>query len=114
MATSAENFKDTSGPVPWDIRQLEGKTQIGKLEIAQAFIHQGHGNQDLNFPIAGVTPISNVAVSLCEVTGLDHIPFLGLASMAVYNVVPLNGSVQIRISIGWQTDILVRIAFLVA
>jgi hypothetical protein len=109
------DFEGTSGQTPWVVRQAKPSTPSGELRPAAVFaiIQQGHGNMDLLFNVAGVTPDSNVMVSLAEVTSVNHVPFLGLASLAVYNIIPMTGQVRMRISIGWQTDILVRIAILV-
>jgi len=54
-------------------------------------------------------------VSICElgVSGGQVIPIQGAASMQVHNVVPGNNQVRVRGSIGWDTDLNVRLHFLV-
>ncbi|MFD7893591.1 hypothetical protein ACFV0C_04825 [Streptomyces sp. NPDC059568] len=56
---------------------------------------------------------SAVLVSLTEVDG-GLVPFIGSASMKVYNVAPRQGFVDIRGEIDWDDDLLVRVTMFVA
>jgi hypothetical protein len=73
------------------------------------FSHHGAFQQQLNF--RQVTPQSAVFVSISEIgdIGGQVIPFQGAASLSVDNVVPGPGNVIVRGSIGWDSDINVRL-----
>jgi hypothetical protein len=65
----------------------------------------------LRFAVPGVNRSTAVAVSLTEVSG-DQ-PFIGDATMKVYNVAPRDGGeVDVRGEIDWDTDLLVRVNFI--
>jgi hypothetical protein len=74
-----------------------------------------HHGFDRRWNIPGCTPSSVVMVSICEigVSGGQVVPFQGAASMEVHNVVPGNNEVRVRGFIGWETDLNVRLHFLV-
>jgi len=57
----------------------------------------------------GVTPKHRVVASLTEVNDGD-VPFLGDATMKVYNVVPHDGWVEVRGEVDWDSDIRIRIS----
>lgn len=78
-----------------------------------------HGWVDvtINFPAGQVNSFSQVSASLTELNVPDGIPFIGNASMLVYNVAPHPSSdrrVITRCFIGWETDLLVRLNLIVA
>ena len=65
------------------------------------------------FGVAGVDSKSAVAVSLTEVDG-NQFPFLGEATMKVYNVIPDNAQeVVVRGEVDWDEDINIRASFVV-
>lgn len=74
-----------------------------------------HHGFDTRWTIPGCTPSSVVMVSICEVglIGGQVRPFQGAASMEVHNVVPGTNEVRVRGFIGWETDVNVRLHFLV-
>ena len=64
------------------------------------------------FSVAGVAFNSAVAVSLTEVSGI--FPFVGAATMKVYNVAPNNAQeVIVRGEVDWDVDINIRASFVV-
>jgi hypothetical protein len=64
------------------------------------------------FSVAGVAFNSAVAVSLTEVS--DIFPFVGEATMKVYNVAPNNAQeVIVRGEVDWDVDINIRASFVV-
>jgi hypothetical protein len=75
--------------------------------------HQGYERR-IN---VGCNGSSVVLASITEVGvfGADVLPFIGLATMSVDNVVPHNdGTLIVRGGIGWDTDLNARLHILVA
>jgi hypothetical protein len=74
------------------------------------FTHHGAFQQQLEF---GAVTAQNCAVfvSIAEIgdIGGQVIPCQGAASLSIDNVVPGNGNVIVRGSIGWDSDINVRL-----
>ena len=69
--------------------------------------------------LTGVTRGSIVCVSLTEMkrtspSGPLDLPHMGDASMKVYNVAPENGSVFVRGEVDWDSDLDIRVSFLVS
>jgi hypothetical protein len=60
-----------------------------------------------------ITPSSVVMVSLTEVDSRGN-PFIGAATMKVYNVAPGNGVVRFRVEIDWDRDLNVRANIFIA
>ncbi|MDJ1136816.1 hypothetical protein [Streptomyces iconiensis] len=60
--------------------------------------------------IGQISVNTNVYVSLCEVNRTNNSPFLGNASMKVYNVVPYNGFADVRGEVDWDEDIRIRLS----
>jgi len=70
------------------------------------------------FNIAGVNRFSTVFVTLTEVRQGDNgnldIPFLGNATMKLYNVAPLDsGQVDVRGEVDWDDDLNIKVSFVV-
>ncbi|WP_416566449.1 hypothetical protein [Nocardia testacea] len=66
-----------------------------------------HKGFEVTIPImAG--PANAVFASITEVD-VNDTPFMGLAGMTIDNVVPRQGSVVVRGSIGWEANIRARI-----
>ena len=66
------------------------------------------------FPLTGaLTPNSVVMVSLTEIDS-DGNPFIGDATMKVYNVAPGDGVVFIRGEIDWDDDLNIRANIFIA
>jgi hypothetical protein len=63
--------------------------------------------------VPGMTPGHHAVASLTEV-GDGDVPFLGDATMKVYNVVPHYGSVEVRGEVDWDNDIRIRITVMVS
>ena len=126
-ATSAPaDTKDTSDLFPLDIQEVKYATRDKNLPPIGAqpqraptstfweFVDfRGHGNMDLRFNFPGeVNGQSQVMASLTEVG--PNGPFLALASLDVHNISPRNdGAVFVRVSIGWPSDLPVRINFII-
>jgi len=101
----------------YDTQPLGGREANGpdaRLILRVGNFRQHHGF-DSRWNIPGCTPSSIVMVSICEVglVGGQVVPFQGAASMEVHNVVPGNNEVRVRGFIGWETDVNVRLHFLV-
>jgi hypothetical protein len=73
------------------------------------FRHHGAFQQELSF--GPVTPQSAVFVSISEIGDINGqvVPFQGAASLSIDNVVPGPQNVIVRGSIGWDSDIDVRL-----
>ena len=71
-----------------------------------------HGTFTLNFSVPGVTPSSVVMVSMTEINANGQ-PFVGDATVTVHNVAPGNGNVRLRGEVDWDSDLSVRVYFLV-
>ena len=73
-----------------------------------------HGGFQQEFAVTGVNQTSVVLASISETTIINGqlTPFQGAASCTIDNVVPGPGNVIVRGSIGWETDITVRISIL--
>ena len=69
-------------------------------------------NVDFNQPPL-ITSNSVVMASLTELDGNGN-PFMGVASMKVYNVVPSRNHVDIRGEIDWDNDLNIRATLLIA
>lgn len=82
---------------------------------SQAFVRDLgiHGTFTLTFSLPGVTSNSVVMVSMAELDGGNQ-PFIGDATMTVHNVAPGHESVRVRGEVDWDSDLPVRISFLVA
>jgi hypothetical protein len=93
----------------------EGRTGAEARAILRVGDFRDHHGFDTRWNIPGCTPSSVVMVSICEVglIGGQVRPFQGAASMEVHNVVPGNNEVRVRGFIGWETDLNVRLHFLV-
>jgi hypothetical protein len=68
----------------------------------------GHGGFDRRVNSPAFYAQGGVLASITEVDAAGN-PFLGLASITIDNVSPGNGFVYLRGSIGWDTDLNVRI-----
>jgi hypothetical protein len=79
-----------------------------------------HGVFVRRFNVAGVGAGSAVCVSISEVTQSSagsafDTPFIGDAVMRIDNVAPLNGGqVDVRGEVAWNSDLNVRINFIVS
>jgi hypothetical protein len=93
----------------------EGRTGPEARQILRVGNFRDHHGFDTRWTIPGCTPSSVVMVSICEVGvfGGQVRPFQGAASMEVHNVVPGTNEVRVRGFIGWETDLNVRLHFLV-
>jgi len=90
-------------------------TRRGDFTDHKGFEHTFDLGKDAN-GVNLVNSSSSVVASICElgVFGSQVLPFMGLASMTVDNVVPnSNGTVTVRGSIGWESDLNCRLHFLV-
>jgi hypothetical protein len=70
-------------------------------------------NIGADLPGRGITPRSVVLVSLTEIDSNGN-PFLGDATMKIYNVVPRDGSLTIRGEIDWDSDLNIRANIFIA
>jgi len=74
--------------------------------------HQGF---DSSWNIPGATSSSAVMVSISElgIVNGQLVPVQGLASCQVHNVVPSQDRVQVRGLVGWDSDLNLRLHFIV-
>jgi hypothetical protein len=91
----------------------------GKERLIIAYTFRAHRIFTRRFAVPGLVPTNNVMVSLCEIgrssnAGPLDTPFVGDATMKVYNVAASNGEVVVRGEIDWDDDIDIRIAIFVA
>lgn len=114
MATQ-KSYEGTSGRPPWEAKTMKGKpirdNTAGNVRTV-GFTFRDHGSRDWIFPVSGVNPGSDVAASLTEVNPVTGVPFQGLASVLIFNVVPGDRTISVRMEIGWQTDISLQISFI--
>jgi hypothetical protein len=78
-------------------------------------VFSGHGLNQIVFglPNTVINTQSQIAVSMTELTS-DGQPFLGLATMAVYNVVPTaEGNVLVKFDIMWDSPLTVLLNFII-
>jgi hypothetical protein len=74
---------------------------------------RAHRIFDIGTSPGGITPSSVVMISLTEVDSNGE-PFIGAATMKVYNVAPGNGFVNFRGEIDWDHDLNVRANIFIA
>ena len=93
----------------------ENTDQEGRVMPASTSVDfRAHRIFDLGHEFRGaITPSSVVLVSLTEVDSRGN-PFIGDATMKVYNVVPGNGIVRFRGEIDWDRDLNVRANIFIA
>ena len=73
---------------------------------------RAHRIFNIDVPAPGVRPNSHAVASLTEINPPDN-PFLGGASMKVYNVAPDIDRVFVRGEIDWDEDLNIRVTVLV-
>lgn len=98
----------------YDTQPATAQEADPRLILRVGNFRQHHGF-DSRWNVPGCTPSSVVMVSICEtgIVGGQVVPFQGAASMEVHNIVPGNNEVRVRGFIGWETDLNVRLHFLV-
>jgi hypothetical protein len=85
------------------------------MSTTATFEFRGHGGFQQQWHIDQVNPTSCVLASICELmTDGTLRPLQGNASMSIDNIVPGDQNVIIRGSVGWGSDILVRVSIFVA
>lgn len=111
----------SAAPVPTDILAADpaAGNGIGPQTAVRFAVIQAHRIFQRRFIIPGLNRFSTVLVSLTEVAaGPDgglNIPFIGAATMKLYNVAPRDdGTVDVRGEIDWGVDINVKVSFFVA
>ncbi|MFB6439047.1 hypothetical protein ACFCVY_20050 [Streptomyces sp. NPDC056411] len=84
---------------------------------AAGFLGLMHGHGIVIQPFTGLTGVTHnhaVMASLTEIHP-DGQPFIGNAVMKICNVAPHdNGVVDVRVEISWDSDLPVRVSFLVS
>lgn len=84
--------------------------------IFWSFTHHtsaGQGSHITTRSIPGVNRLSQVAVSITELD-VNGNPMIGLAGMAVYNVVPRDsGEVTVHWWVGWNSPLPIRLNYIV-
>lgn len=104
--------------VPEESAPAERLERIGgnATSIYRAFGYwtsAGQGSHITTDPIPGVNRWSQVAVSITERDAND-VPFIALAGMAVYNVVPQDGGkVTVHWWVGWNAPLRIRLDYIV-
>ncbi|HWQ96047.1 MAG TPA: hypothetical protein VN368_01620 [Candidatus Methylomirabilis sp.] len=67
----------------------------------------------LNLTSNAINCNSRVFVSATEFGGGEQCAWMGDAAYTVHNVVPYNGGVNVRVNIGWDSPIRVRLDYLI-
>jgi hypothetical protein len=96
----------------WDILTSSIKeavmgNNVGIVPVA--FYAHWHGGFSWRIDMPMVQPLDCVFATITETRGERGEPFLAAASMRVDNVVPHRGFVEVRGSVGWDSDIWVRV-----
>lgn len=86
------------------------------MSATGTFDFRHHGGFQQQFNDSRVNPNSIVMISICEVgnIGGQVVPFQGAASLSIDNIVPGNGNIIVRGSIGFESDIDVRLNIFIA
>jgi len=113
-------LEGTSGEYQIDAPTVNGQPSTHKdpvlTETATAFMFhiRAHRIFTRRFNYAGMVQNGNAHVSLTEVDRPDSTgrPFIGSATMKVYNVAPGNGIVDVRGEIDWDSDLNIRVNIL--
>ncbi|MGX1907665.1 hypothetical protein ACWIID_02190 [Streptomyces phaeochromogenes] len=72
----------------------------------------GQGSHVTTDPIPSALRDSQIAVSITELDPSGN-PFIALAGMAVYNVVPLVGKVTVHWWVGWDSPLHIRLNYII-
>jgi hypothetical protein len=109
----------TSGEYRVETPAVEGQASkprdgIQPRDTAFMFHIRAHRIFTRRFTYPGMSPSGNAQVSLTEVDRGDSTgrPFIGAATMKVYNVAPGNGFVDVRGEIDWDNDLNIRVNIL--
>jgi hypothetical protein len=92
-----------------------GSTNVSSMFWAmQVLLARGTNAWNFGFPSpVQVFANSQVSVTMTEVDN-NNTPFLGPASMQVFNVVPLaDGTINVRFNVGWSESIRVLFNFII-
>jgi len=110
MAT-VENSSKAPEPLKIDVESSSVKKLAPGLITGFTKSFVMHGNNDVQVFINDVNAQNAVVGSLTELDGNNQ-PFLGLASMDVHNMCPFNGGFYARLSVGWPSNLRVRLNFI--
>jgi hypothetical protein len=122
---TTDSYADTTaGSVdlqPVDVQRGDGAAAAPGVEslVGPVFaVIRAHRIFTRRFNIAGVSRFSTIFVTLTEVAqgdnGVLDIPFIGNATMKLYNVAPRDGGqVDVRGEIDWDSDLNIKVSFVV-
>jgi hypothetical protein len=111
--TGSGDYPIDTPPIP--TQPVSGETAGPPRFLASWATFRWRGIFNFTFTIPDATEKSVVAVSLTEIrfNFSEITPFMGLATLKVYNIVPRpNGQVDVRGHVDWGSDINVRIGFI--
>jgi hypothetical protein len=99
---------------------------VGELQMAEGvnaelavfpgfaeFTNRGRVAFTVNASPNIVIPSSQVAASITELTS-SGVPFLGLAPIEIFNVVPESGRIIVLCHVHWEQPLRVRVNFLIS
>ena len=74
------------------------------MSASGIFKFAGHGIQIVNCQAGSINKGLVVVASICELT-LNGVPFLGDATMTIYNVIPHDGFAQVKVDVKFDRDL---------
>lgn len=111
--TSSNEVSSSVNPSVESYYRYDNEYRAGRGVIKGGFRGKGYFKQTI--PVADVNPFSVVVASVTEegIVGGEVRPFLGAASIEIYNVVPENGRVTVSGRVWWDSDLNYRISLVV-
>jgi hypothetical protein len=95
---------------PGEPAKVKESAELSPGSFSTFYTWRGNGTTRLNCGHAAINANSRVVASISEYnTDPRQNRFIGDAAMLVYNVAPYNGGVVIRLSVGWNSPLNVRV-----
>jgi hypothetical protein len=99
---------------PGEPAKAKEGAELSANSFSAYFTWRGNGTVRINCAHAGINANARVVASISEYnTDPRQNRFVGDAPMLIHNVAPYNGGVVIRLYVGWNTPLNVRIDVLV-
>ena len=111
--TSSEEVPSSVNPSVATYYRYDNEYRAGRAFVQSGFRGKQYFKQTI--PVPDVTPFSAVFASITEegIFGGQVKPFLGAASLEIFNVVPEDGKVTVTGRIWWDSDLNYRISLVV-